>query len=115
MKNSWGEAFNTSCFFCKNEDRTGRSKKYREATYFYCDKCCKQFDLVDVITILPSYVHIFLNFKNKSYQVRLNMALQTTDIVMPYEHNHPTILKVPGFPITASNVKEKLSTYLVFL
>ena len=102
---------NLSCYFCNNDKQN--LSKARESTYFYCDNCCRIYDLNDVITILPKYVHIFTIKKNITYQVRLHLESNFTKIIC-LDSSLDSLLTVPGFTINPSNVKDKLKTYLLF-
>lgn len=106
-----------------------------------CPDCAGQYDLhsVSVVTSLDDgellYVHLYVPDKNfkvtyipgpgmlpgrsfsvqcgHMYHVRLHLRENYTYIGEAYD-DPQELLRVPGFPITPQNAKEKLKLYLTF-
>jgi len=63
------------------------------------------------------YINIFVKLFNNTtiYQVILDFIENQTKVYVDSPFNDDLILSIQGHPITPSNIKEKLPTYLTFL
>jgi hypothetical protein len=108
-----------NCYFCKGElYKPGKIA----SGILRCEPCQSKYDLESVITTFDvntfeaMYAHIFIysdDLYGKIYQIQLTLDENCTLIIDDAISNKP-LLKLPGFPITPQNAKEKLKLYLTF-
>lgn len=61
-----------------------------------------------------TYVHLTIHNYSISW-VRLNILNNSTELFEVYSSNVRALVKLPGFPITPSNILQKLKTYSLLL
>lgn len=105
-----------ACYFCNTPDTSLSS-----LVNIICPACPFKHNLSDVITTYKLdaflnvvdilYAHIYWS----GYHIRLHLKENYTVIfnanILSF---HQEALRLPGFPINPSNIKEKLKLYLVF-
>lgn len=121
-----------NCYFCQYELIKQKSKALYYQFYDPCPNCSNQNDILNVYTSKDyCQIYVGVNYKiinipgsfpmsnsclelGRKYQIRLHLHEGFTNICETTGDTVKELFKVPGFPFTPQNAKEKLSLYLTF-
>lgn len=116
------------CYFCQSPIILFD----HDAENYDCLECMKKYDLHRVVMTMSRgklwYVHIYVDLGNKNsrrYHVRLHLQENLTQVFSIYRmtlqgfpvdsvDSYDINMIIPGFPLTSSNIKNRLLTFLVF-
>lgn len=103
------------CQFCQNDLYDDRNDVFIEYKQYHCFNCENKYSLMEVIFEGykdNKFKYCVLSFYNENdfYDVTLFLNDNVTDVKI----NFKDAISLPGFPLTPSNIEEKLQLYLLF-